>query len=208
MKSKVIGHRGCGTLFPENTLAAVQGAIDMNLDGIEIDVHIADNHHLIVTHDNLVGDISQFPKLEEVFELIATSKSDILVFVELKSSYLKNVNTLVSRVVNTIEKYNMTQKSYILSFDERPLRVICKLHPNVNTCQLIESTTFSTFIPNTTMWGFEYGYVTMEDVGAAHNSKKQIMIWTPNTAAQLQDAINMNVDFIVTDRPDICLKLL
>jgi glycerophosphoryl diester phosphodiesterase len=208
MKSKVIGHRGCGTLFPENTLVAVQGAIDMNLNGIEIDVHITDNNQLVVTHDNIVGDITQFPKLEDVFELITNAKADILVFVELKSSYLENVNTLVSRIVNTIKKYNMTKNSYILSFDERPLRIICELHPDLNTCQLLESTSFSTLIPTTTVWGLEYGYVTMEDIRAAHNSKKQIMIWTPNTPAQLQDAINMNVDFIVTDRPDTCLHLL
>jgi glycerophosphoryl diester phosphodiesterase len=47
---RVIGHRGAGGAWPENTLAAIRHAIDSGVDAVEIDVRQLDGA-LIVLHD-------------------------------------------------------------------------------------------------------------------------------------------------------------
>ena len=47
---KVIAHRGASAQEPENTLLAIQAAIDAKVDAIEIDIHLVENQ-LVVIHD-------------------------------------------------------------------------------------------------------------------------------------------------------------
>ena len=46
-----IGHRGAKGYASENTLMAFQKAIDMNVDGIELDVHLSLDGAIMVIHD-------------------------------------------------------------------------------------------------------------------------------------------------------------
>src|SRR5688500_15437324 len=52
----VIGHRGASQAFPENTLAAFQGAIDQGADGIELDVRRTADGALTLSHDDTLPD--------------------------------------------------------------------------------------------------------------------------------------------------------
>ena len=45
-----IGHRGAKGLEPENTLRSVRKALDLGVDGVEIDVYLAGGQ-LVVIHD-------------------------------------------------------------------------------------------------------------------------------------------------------------
>lgn len=47
----VIAHRGGADLWPENTLAAFEGAIDAGADGAELDVHLTRDGEVVVFHD-------------------------------------------------------------------------------------------------------------------------------------------------------------
>ena len=50
-KSVVWAHRGASAYFPENTIPAFQGAIDMKADGVELDVHMSFDGKIVVSHD-------------------------------------------------------------------------------------------------------------------------------------------------------------
>ncbi|MBL0711626.1 MAG: glycerophosphodiester phosphodiesterase, partial [Colwellia sp.] len=39
----IFAHRGASGVEPENTLRAIQAALDAEVDGIEIDIHEVDN---------------------------------------------------------------------------------------------------------------------------------------------------------------------
>ena len=47
----MIAHRGGTGLWPENTLEAFRRAIDLGIDGIELDVHLSGDGVLVVHHD-------------------------------------------------------------------------------------------------------------------------------------------------------------
>ena len=46
-----IGHRGAKGYVAENTLESIQKALDLGVDGIEIDVHVCQTGELVVFHD-------------------------------------------------------------------------------------------------------------------------------------------------------------
>jgi glycerophosphoryl diester phosphodiesterase len=53
-KPILVGHRGACGLAPENTLAAFQVAVDLEIDGVEFDVQLTKDGHPIVFHDDRV----------------------------------------------------------------------------------------------------------------------------------------------------------
>ncbi|MSS72132.1 MAG: glycerophosphodiester phosphodiesterase [Candidatus Latescibacteria bacterium] len=49
-----IAHRGASGMAPENTLIAVERALDLGVDVVEIDVHVTRDGHVVVLHDATV----------------------------------------------------------------------------------------------------------------------------------------------------------
>ena len=49
-----IGHRGAKGYVAENTLASFQKAIDLQVDGIELDVHVSRDGEIMVIHDETI----------------------------------------------------------------------------------------------------------------------------------------------------------
>ena len=50
-----IGHRGAKGYEPENTLISFQKAIDLKVNGIELDVHLSLDGALMVIHDATIN---------------------------------------------------------------------------------------------------------------------------------------------------------
>jgi glycerophosphoryl diester phosphodiesterase len=48
---KVQGHRGARAIWPENTLRGFEYAIEVGVDGIELDLAVTGDGHVVVTHD-------------------------------------------------------------------------------------------------------------------------------------------------------------
>ena len=51
----IIGHRGCRGLLPENTIEAFQKALTYNIDGIEWDVVVNKDKHLVISHEEFMS---------------------------------------------------------------------------------------------------------------------------------------------------------
>ena len=108
-----IGHRGAKAYVAENTLASFQKAIDLGVDGIELDVHLSLDGKAMVVHDDtvdrttsakgLVKDFSAtalkqlgIPTLESVFDLV---NKKCFINVELKAY------DTADKVAEIIERY-------------------------------------------------------------------------------------------------------
>ena len=115
MENKVtlIGHRGWRAKYPENTMRGFREVLNIDVDGIEMDVHMTKDYHIVVCHDaNLARTTDtkgmiyhmtleevrkadagikygeefkgeKVPTLEEFLELMAT-RPDLHILLELK----------------------------------------------------------------------------------------------------------------------------
>ena len=77
--TKIFAHRGSKGTHPENTLTSFKEAVRVGSDGIELDVHLTKDGHLVVIHDETVdrttngtGEIKNLT-LAEIKELDAGS---------------------------------------------------------------------------------------------------------------------------------------
>lgn len=84
---KIIGHRGAAGLATENTLRGIKAALDAGVDGIEVDVRVSTDGHLVLSHD---------ASLERVFG-ISTKVSQLSMqeLSQIKSADDDHVPTLV-----------------------------------------------------------------------------------------------------------------
>lgn len=94
-----IGHRGAAGLAPENTLAAIQMALNLGIDGIEVDIQPTKDHKLILWHDNTLnrvmgieGVVSDCTALSLTSLPLKTRNSTQLYFAPLFKDALQQIN--------------------------------------------------------------------------------------------------------------------
>lgn len=51
---KVLAHRGYSGKYPENTMTAFKKALEIGADGIELDVQLTNDGHVVVIHDETI----------------------------------------------------------------------------------------------------------------------------------------------------------
>lgn len=156
----IIAHRGASKVAPENTMPAFKKALDMQADGIELDVQLTRDGHLVVIHDfdikrtsNGQGPVGSFtlnelrsfdfgswfssdyegveiPTLEEVLDLLQSR--NILLNIEIKNGpvFYDNIEKLVADMVL---KYNMQDRTIVSSFNHYSLVTLKEYFPAIST---------------------------------------------------------------------------
>ncbi|ENK1242898.1 glycerophosphodiester phosphodiesterase [Clostridium sporogenes] len=164
--TKILAHRGASAYAPENTMVAFKKAIDMNADGIELDVHLSKDGHIVIIHDEKVdrttngkGEVKDFtldelkkldagfwfsdeyegeriPTLEELLKLI--NNTNIYLNIEIKAGYRIYPN-IEEKVIDMIEKYKILDRVIISSFDHYSLVRVKEINLNIKTGMLYEA---------------------------------------------------------------------
>jgi len=136
----IIGHRGAKGIAPENSLSGFKKAVELGIDGIELDVHLTKDGELVVIHDmdlqRLAGlripikqltfkelreyDISKFftKNQEKIMEKLPEEKK---YFLELK---VIQVNLFY---LNIYEQFTKKKISFYLHWDGKRFDVVKKL---------------------------------------------------------------------------------
>jgi glycerophosphoryl diester phosphodiesterase len=151
----VFAHRGASAHAPENTLAAFELALEQGCDGIELDVMLTADRHIVVIHDSTLqrttgiqGQVSALP-LETIKRLDAGSFFDVqfknervptldetleflghrtVINIELKN-YESLRDDLPERVAETIRKHALHANILFSSFNPLALRKIKRQLP-------------------------------------------------------------------------------
>ncbi|KRU25235.1 glycerophosphodiester phosphodiesterase [Clostridium botulinum] len=164
--TKILAHRGASAYAPENTMAAFKKAIEMNADGIELDVHLSKDGYIVIIHDERVdrttdgkGEVKDFsldelrrldagswfsdeykdekiPTLEELLKLI--KNTELYLNIEIKAGYRAYPN-IEEKVIAMIEKYKMLDRVVISSFDHYSLVRVKEINSNIKTGMLYEA---------------------------------------------------------------------
>ncbi|WP_433765195.1 glycerophosphodiester phosphodiesterase [Flavobacterium ginsenosidimutans] len=220
-----IAHRGAKAYEPENTLQAFQKALDLNSDGIELDVHLSADGQIIVIHDEtidrttngkglvnsftlaelksfLIDGKYQIPTLNEVFDLVAKK---CLINIE-----LKGLGT-ASKVVSLIEKY-IAEKDWkyehfiISSFDWNMLEETSKLNSNISIGVLTEENIdlALAFAEKIKAKAIHPDFQLLNEDNARKMQENGFLVlpWTVNSEEDIQKVKSYKVNGIISDNPD------
>jgi len=167
-KPLVIAHRGASAYAPENTMSAIKKAVQMGSDGIELDVQLSKDGHVVVIHDTTVnrtsngtGRVNELTleqlkaldfgswfsaefrnepicTLEEVLKFLEDWNG--LINIEIKKEWLQ-FNSIENKVVMLIDKFNLRNRTIVSSFSTLSLLKIKRLDKNIKTGILYTSST-------------------------------------------------------------------
>jgi glycerophosphoryl diester phosphodiesterase len=292
---RVIGHRGAAGLAPENTLAGFKKALDLGVDGLEMDVLLTLDGEVVVHHDfalkpetartsdgqwikgssgPLIKDLAlaeiktydvgrlrpytlyssrypdqrpadgeRIPTLGEVISLLRSRGDEKTTLgIEIKTSQERPDATpafehVVETVIKVLEEGEFLSRTLFLSFDWRALAHARRIVPEIPAVYLslasisqdniqrgrpgpspwtagIDVDDFRGSIPRAIIaaggrhWGAQYKSLTPALVEEAHRLGIEVYAWTVDDREEMVRLINMKVDGIITNRPDILLSLL
>lgn len=147
--ARIIAHRGASGYAPENTMPAFQLALELNAEGIELDVHLSKDDEVVVIHDHTIDRTSDgegrvrdltleelrkfdygswkderfkgatIPTLREVLELLRDW--DGLLNIEVKGNPI-TYEGIEDRIAQLLEEFGMTNRVIISSFNHYFLR--------------------------------------------------------------------------------------
>jgi len=219
-----IGHRGAKGHCTENTLESINLALEMGVDGIEIDVHLCASGELVVFHDFTLdrlsdgfGEIStksyeqlqelrikgdyKIPLLTEVLDLIEGKCS---INIELKGQHTaKGTCAIISKYIDKGWEYSSILVS---SFQENELLEVKKINSNILIAILSKASVEEAIewgkVLNATAIHPSLGIITRQSVIDAHNEGFNVNVWTVNEPEDIARMIEFGVDGIISDFPD------
>ncbi len=226
MKNMIcFAHRGASGYEPENTLLAINRAIEIGMSWIEIDVRNVE-HELIVFHDKdlerttngkgLVSERSleyirsldagkgeKIPFLQEVLDATC-DKSGINI--ELKGEKtVDQVSKLISEYISNgkIQSDKVIVSSFIIS----ELEIFKSLNPDIRIAPIFRKNhsgyekTIKILAPYSAH--FHRKSVTEEIVNKLHEHNVKVYVYTVNTVEELSRMVKLKVDGIFTNYPDL-----
>jgi glycerophosphoryl diester phosphodiesterase len=221
----VIGHRGARGHLAENTLPSIDKALELGVDGIEIDVFRCASGELVVFHDqtldkltNATGYIEQLdldsirnievlngftiPTLEEVLNLI---DGKVLLNIELKGTQTALLTDSLLQHYFKQENWS-AEKILISSFNWDELSLFYKANTQVPIAILTEDDPLDA-IPiaqslKATAINPNYKSLHQENVKKIRKAGFQVIPWTVNQPEDIASLIEMGVDGIITDFPE------
>ncbi|NDV94240.1 glycerophosphodiester phosphodiesterase [Dysgonomonas sp. 521] len=155
----VTGHRGAAHYAPENTVASIEKALELNVNRIEIDIQRTKDSIIVVSHDIDIdrttngtgkiidleyseilqydildkdGNIYKIPTLEQAIQAI-DGKSKLLIEIKEGNDYYQSIE---KQVVDLLHAYNATEWCIIHSFNDDILSEIRKYDKNIELHKL------------------------------------------------------------------------
>ena len=214
-----IGHRGVKGHEPENTLISFQKAIDLKVDGIELDVHLNSDGEIIVIHDETIDrttngkglvknfsslQLKQFgiPTLSEVLYLI-----DKQCFVNIELKGIGTAKPVAKLIALFISQKNWNHTDFLVSsFDWKMLEEIHLLNPKIRIGVLTEESVdlALAFAKKIKAYSIhpDYRLLTKENVALMQENEFEVYPWTVNPKEDIQKIKSFNVNGIISDFPD------
>lgn len=221
----VTAHRGAGSLEPENTLRALRRAIALGVDQIEVDARLTRDGRVILMHDptvdrttNGTGRVADLtlaeicrldaglgepvPTLEDA---LACVHGKVVLQIELKGSHT------AAAVVRAVVAAGMEDAVILTSFVHQRLRKVHAYNPRISTGALwgrppVDAVQQARHLGVQALhiW---HEHIDYQLVAAAHAHGLLVRAWNANREEEMRRLIELGVDAIGSDRPDILLEV-
>lgn len=224
-KTLNIGHRGAKGHIAENTLESVKRAMELGVDGVEVDVFKCKSGEIVVIHDETVnrttngkGKVKGFT-LEELKSFVIEGKYKIATLQEvldlLDANYMLNIELKGTNTAGSVNKiildyiknrgWNKDQ-FIISSFRWDELRDFYKLNPEIPIGILTEedplkATNIAREVNAVAIHPY-FKYLNKKVVDSIHDEGLKVYTWTVNKPEDIQKMLVAGVDAIITDFPE------
>lgn len=220
-----IGHRGAKGYIAENTLESIQKAMDLGVDGVEIDVHICQTGELVVFHDFTLERLTGVPgeiatkSLKELKTLNVNGQFRIPTLLEvldlidrkcMLNIELKGQQTAV-KTCEVIQLYAETKgwrfdDFIVSSFDYNELQTVFNTNKNIPLAVLTESNmddalNFAKTI-NAKAIHPDYQLLNQNKVNELQDLGYKVNTWTVNETNDIALVKSYGVDGVISDFPD------
>ena len=221
----VIGHRGARGHVAENTLASVNKALELGVDGIEIDVFLCASGELVVFHDKTLEKLTDaegyiedlsldsikkitvlgrepIPTLNEVLDLTA---GKTVLNIELKGA---RTAAPTAALLDAYFKAGALkpEEVFISSFDWTELELFYKATQEVAIAVLTEDDPIDAIPTAQKINAFainpNFRSLNEKNVRKIHTAGLKIYPWTINESADIEEMKRLGVDAIITDFPE------
>ena len=225
-KTLVFAHRGFSGKFTENSLEAFQAAVQVGVDGVELDVWVCQTGELVVFHDrqlerltNGVGNIydKTFTELRAL-KLLNGQKiptlSECLALIDRKcivNIELKGPDTAIptAQVITNFMQTSGWHASDLIvtSFNHPELQKFHNLMPAIPFGPLLEGLLLDSisYAQNlgASHLSLDFEYVTPSFVQQAHQIGLKILVYTVNDQVDVEFMLSCGVDGLITNFPTL-----
>ncbi|KPP99031.1 glycerophosphodiester phosphodiesterase family protein [Marinobacter sp. HL-58] len=229
----ITAHRGSAFKAPENTLSAIEQAIDDGADYIEIDLRMTADGVPVLWHDTdmrrvfgLDGKISDITleearerdagawfspgfsgeRIATLEEVINITRGRARLYVDIKPD--PETPELTREVVSLLQKMDAVDGTVIAAAEWYVLAEARRLEPSLKTTLLAQFIVGPLWEEGFDILGLRQNRVTPATVARTHQSGNELHVWTVNSPDAMSRFIDMGVDNIITDRPDVLAELL
>lgn len=213
----VIAHRGASAREVENSLAAFRAAAALGADGVELDVHATADGALVVHHDEtlagrLIGELSAAGVARErlangeavpTLDAALAALGSLEVFVEVKSLPSRFDECLLA----ALDRGPNPAGYAVHGFDHRIVQRLGRERPALRRGVLSASYPVRPLVvlddAGATMLWQERSLVDRPLAETLHAGGKQLVVWTVDDPAEMQRLVELGVDGVCTNRPDV-----
>ncbi|MBS7613985.1 glycerophosphodiester phosphodiesterase [Candidatus Bathyarchaeota archaeon] len=220
----VVAHRGASGYEPENTIKAIEKAIDMNADAVEVDVRLSKDGVPVVIHDETLNrttngsgrvdsytseqlknfDAGKGEKIPLLSEVLDMAHGRICLLLELKEIRVSK------RALRVVESKGMLNQVMFTSFYEDALKAVAEA--NTSTYRGLIYAKPGNFILIAKSIGClavmpHYRLASLKTVEFAHRLKLKVNVWTVDDLETARELAERGVDSITTNKPGLIVSL-
>lgn len=220
-----IGHRGAAALAPPNTIAAVEAALAVGVDMVELDVLGRPDRTLVLGHSHRELE-AELVTLEEVFAFLAEHSPETGLVADVKEGGFER------KLVESLRRHDLVGRAVAATYSLGTLRALRQLEPGLTRSRTYPPSRLRlggrrTFVPvvgpvrlgmrlalpfrigaivseaEASATTLDHRLVTRALVERCHSLGVAVLAWTVNDRAVLQKLDRLGVDGVITDDPRI-----
>lgn len=230
-ETKIIAHRGFMERGVENTLSSIRASKEAGAHMVEIDIQQTADGEFVLFHDATLARLAgrdnsvENMTLEELLQVEVSSRGltdtipsleqALVLAKELNIRYLielkphgKETDDWLERLLAELASHGVLDIHYIQALDAKLIAKVNELEPRVRAGE-VYAVNFGS-VPNkgADFIAIEQFFVGQGLVDQAKELDMPILVWTVNTERDMQKFLEMKVDGIITNHPDVLAQLL
>ena len=225
-----LSHRGDSKNYIENSLEAFEAVVNMGFTHIETDLRMTLDHEVIAFHDeNLKRLFNLDLKVEDLRfkEIDYLFKEKNCSLISLEEALIKfpnsffnidlKVQEVVKKSIETVRKMNAFHRVSFASFNSRNTNLVLKNVPEAIVSLGLKDVVFFKFFnvlrkkAKIIQIPLKWKGIKVLSQNVIENAKKKgllVHVWTINDEKTIYELIDMGVNGIVTDEPELLMKIL